>query len=51
MAAGFEERAQSRYGARNGIGPHDAESIEAMSARHVGKRTLGRGRRQKSRLA
>jgi hypothetical protein len=51
MAAGFDERAQRCGRARNGVGPRDAEGIEAMRAGRFGERALGRGRRQKSRLA
>jgi len=51
MGAGCEERAEPLGGAWNGVGTRYPEGIEAVRASYVGKRTLGRGRRQKSRLA
>ena len=50
VAAGFEECAEPRGRARDGVGPRHAEGVEAMRAGRFGERALGRGRRQKSRL-
>jgi hypothetical protein len=51
MAAGFEECAQRSGRARNDVWPRDAEGVEAVRTGGFGERALGRGRRQKSRLA
>ena len=50
MPAARNCRSRSRR-ARDGIGPRDAERVEAERASLFGERALGRGRRQKSRLA
>jgi hypothetical protein len=51
MDAGSQELPQPFGRARDGIGPRDAERVEAERAGLFGERALGRGRRQKSRLA
>jgi hypothetical protein len=51
MDAGSQELPQPLRRARDGIGPRDAEGVEAERASLFGERALGRGRRQKSRLA
>jgi hypothetical protein len=51
MRAGGKELPQSRRRLRNRIRPRDADGIEALRTGGLGQRDLGRGRRQKSRLA
>jgi hypothetical protein len=51
MDAASQELPQSLRRARDGVGPGDAEGVEAERASLFGERALGRGRRQKSRLA
>jgi hypothetical protein len=51
MDAGGKELAQALRRVRDGIGPRDAERVEAKGAGLFGQRALGRVRRQKSRLA
>jgi hypothetical protein len=51
MCAGGKELPQSRRRLRNQIRPRDADRIEASRTGGLDERDLGRGRRQKSRLA
>jgi hypothetical protein len=51
MDAGRQELPQPLRRARDRTGPRDAERVEAERASLFGQRALGRGRRQKSRLA
>jgi hypothetical protein len=51
MHARRQKLPQPFGGVRDGIGPGDAERVEAERAGLFGQRALGRGRSQKSRLA
>jgi hypothetical protein len=51
MDAGSQELPQPFGRARDRIWPGNAERVEAERASPFGQRALGRGRRQKSRLA
>jgi hypothetical protein len=51
MNAGGEEFPQLRRGVRDGVGPRDAERVEAVRACRFGQRGFDGGGCQKSRLA